>query len=67
MTVQTFWAPDLAVFGRLLPHARRSLLVEPGDEDEGIERALMAKASAIGLPWPASPDAVCAPMITACA
>jgi len=58
LTVQTFWAPDLAVFGRLLPRVRRSLLVEPGDEDDGIERALMAGAGAVGLPWPASADVV---------
>ena len=58
LTLQTFWAPDLVVFGRLMPRARRSLLIEPGDEDDGIERALMAGAGAVGLPWPASPDSV---------
>ena len=58
LTVQTFWAPDLAVFGRLLPKVRRSLLVESGDEDDGIERALMAGAGAVGLPWPASAGSV---------
>ena len=58
LTVQTFWAPDLVVFGRLLPRARRSLLIEPGGEEDGIERALMAGAGAVGLHWPASADAV---------
>ena len=58
LTVQTFWAPDLAVFGRLLPGVRRSLLVERGAEADGTERALAAGAEAIGLAWPASPDTV---------
>jgi glycerophosphoryl diester phosphodiesterase len=58
LTVQTFWAPDLAVMGRLWPRVRRSLLLEPGAEADGIERALMAGAGAVGLTWPASPDAV---------
>ena len=57
LTVQTFWAPDLAVLGRLLPEVRRSLLVEPG-EASGSERALMAGAGALGLPWPASSETV---------
>jgi glycerophosphoryl diester phosphodiesterase len=54
LMVQTFWAPDLAVFGRLLPEVRRSLLVEPGGEAHGIERALTARADAVGLAWPVS-------------
>ena len=58
LTVQTFWAPDLAVFSRLLPEVRRSLLVEPGAEACAVERALMAGAGALGLPWPLAPDAV---------
>ena len=58
LTVQTFWAPDLAVFTRLLPEVRRSLLVEPGAEARGIEWALMAGAGALGLAWPVSPEAV---------
>lgn len=58
LTLQTFWAPDLVVFARLLPQARRSLLVEPGGEGDAVERALMAGARAVGLPWPASPEAV---------
>ena len=58
LTVQTFWAPDLAVFSRLLPEVRRSLLVEPGAEAHVIERALMAGAGAVGLAWPVSPRAV---------
>lgn len=58
LTVQTFWAPDLAVFTRLLPEVRRSLLVEPGGEARGIDWALMAGADALGLAWPVSPEAV---------
>jgi glycerophosphoryl diester phosphodiesterase len=58
LTVQTFWAPDLAVLGRVLPAVRRSLLVEPGAEAHGVERALLAGADAVGLRWPASPDTV---------
>jgi glycerophosphoryl diester phosphodiesterase len=58
LTVQTFWAPDLVVFSQLLPETRRSLLVALGAEREGIERALMAGAGAVGLAWPAAPAAV---------
>jgi glycerophosphoryl diester phosphodiesterase len=58
LTVQTFWDPDLAVFHRFLPDVRRSLLVEPGAEGDGIERALMARAGAVGLAWPVSPETV---------
>ena len=43
LTVQSFWAPDLEQLGRLLPQARASLLVAPGGEADGIERALMAR------------------------
>ena len=57
LTVQTSWAPDLAVLGRLLPEVRRSLLVETG-EVHGVERALRAGAGALGLPWPASSETV---------
>jgi glycerophosphoryl diester phosphodiesterase len=58
LTVQTFWAADLAVFSRLLPEARRSLLLAPGAEAGGIERALMAGAGAVGLAWPAPSELV---------
>jgi glycerophosphoryl diester phosphodiesterase len=58
LTVQSFWAPDLAQLGRLLPEARASLLVAPGGEADGIERALTAGADAVGLPWPVSAGAV---------
>jgi glycerophosphoryl diester phosphodiesterase len=58
LTVQTFWAPDLAVFGRLLPEVRRSLLVERGGEAGGIEQALMARAGAVGLAWPVAAETV---------
>jgi glycerophosphoryl diester phosphodiesterase len=58
LTVQTFWAPDLAVLGRLLPDVRRSLLIEAGGEADAPERALAAGAGAVGLGWPASPDTV---------
>ena len=58
LTVQTFWDPDLAVFRRLLPGVRRSLLVEPGAEAHGAERALLAGAGAVGLAWPVSPGTV---------
>ena len=58
LTVQSFWAPDLAVFSRLLPEVRRSLLVEPGAEDRAVERALMAGAGAVGLAWPVAPEVV---------
>jgi glycerophosphoryl diester phosphodiesterase len=58
LTVQTFWAPDLAVLSRLLPLVRRSLLLARGDTTDGVERALLAGAGAVGLAWPASPDAI---------
>lgn len=58
LTIQSFGAPDLAVLGRLWPSVGRSLLVEPGAEAEGIERALMMRVQAVGLAWPVSPDAV---------
>jgi glycerophosphoryl diester phosphodiesterase len=58
LTVQSFWAPDLAVLGRLLPEVRASLLVAPGGEAAGLERALMAAADAVGLAWPTSAAAV---------
>ena len=58
LTVQTSWAPDLAVLGRLLPDVCRSLLVEPGAEAGAVERALRAGAGALGLAWPASANAV---------
>jgi glycerophosphoryl diester phosphodiesterase len=58
LTVQTSWAADLAVVGRLLPEVRRSLLVEPGSEPGAAERALRAGAGALGLAWPASADTV---------
>jgi glycerophosphoryl diester phosphodiesterase len=44
LTVQSFWAADLAVLGRRLPGVMPSLLVERGTEDDGIERALLAGA-----------------------
>ena len=59
LTVQSFWAPDLAVLGRCFPGVSRSLLVAPGAEGHGIERALMAGAGAVGLAGPVSLDAVC--------
>jgi glycerophosphoryl diester phosphodiesterase len=58
LTVQSFWAADLAVLGRCLPGVMPSLLVERGTEDDGIERALLAGAGAVGLAWPAGRDTV---------
>ena len=58
LTVQTFWAPDLAVLGGLWPRLRGSLLVQPGADALGVEWAVMAGACAVGLAWPASPDTV---------
>jgi glycerophosphoryl diester phosphodiesterase len=58
LTLQTAWAPDLTVLGRLLPDVCRSLLVEPGAEADAPERALRAGAGALGLAWPASADTV---------
>jgi glycerophosphoryl diester phosphodiesterase len=58
LTVQSFWAPDLAVLSRLLPEVQRSLLVAARAEAGATERALMAGAGAVGLAWPAPPDTV---------
>ena len=66
-TVQTFWGADLAVLSRLLPGITRSLLVARGAEGHVMERALMAGATAVGLPWPASADSCAASTPTACA
>jgi hypothetical protein len=46
------------VFSRLLPEVRGSPLLAPGAGPDGIERAVMAGAGAVGLAWPASSDAV---------
>ena len=46
------------MLSRLLPLVRRSLLVAPGTTTDGIERALLAGAGAVGLAWPASSHAV---------
>ena len=58
LMVQSFWAPDLAVFGRRFPGVSRSLLIERGADGHGIEPALMAGAGAVGLAWPVAPDTV---------
>jgi glycerophosphoryl diester phosphodiesterase len=58
LTVQTFWAPDALVFSRQLPGVRRSLLVEAGDEADGLRRALMAGVHAVGLAWPVAAETV---------
>jgi glycerophosphoryl diester phosphodiesterase len=58
LTVQSFWAEDLVVLGRRLPGVRRSLLVPAGAADVGIEVALAARTEAVGLAWPAEPEAV---------
>jgi glycerophosphoryl diester phosphodiesterase len=58
LTVQSFWEGDVAALRKLLPMVECSLLAAPGWTAERLMTALSAGADAVGLPWPATPDAI---------
>ena len=58
LTVQSFWAADVAVLGALLPGVRTSLLVPSAFEETGIESAIVVGADAVGLAWPVAPETI---------